>query len=91
MNIIRYCKVYLTENSQKISHNIYLARLFYSVRAKNTYVHARRTQDLCQVKILDSVTIVYLHTCIHVYSLNINNALHYHAGRARRPDTLLNS
>ena len=34
---------------------------------------------ICQVKILDSVTIAYRYTCIHVYSLNINNALHDHA------------
>jgi hypothetical protein len=27
---------------------------------------------ICQVKILDSITIVYRYTCIHVYSLNIN-------------------
>lgn len=81
MNNIRYCKVYLTENSQIISHNIYLARLFCSVRARKTYVRVAWTDYVCQVKLLDSVTIVYLHTCIHVYSLNINNALHDHAGR----------
>lgn len=69
----------MTENSQKISHNIYLARLFYSVRARNTIVRMVWTDYVCQVKILDSVTIVYRYTCIHVYSLNINNALYDHA------------
>ena len=62
----------MTENSQIISHNIYLTRLFYSVRARKTIVRVVWTDCVCQVKILDSITFAYRYTCIHVYSLNIN-------------------
>ena len=65
MNNIRYCKVYLTENSQKISYNIYLTRLFYSVHPGWTNVAAGRTVGVCQVNLLDNVTDPY--TCILVY------------------------
>lgn len=59
------CKVYLTQNSQKISFNKYYARLFYSVRQGKTNVRAGRTDGVCQVKYLDRVTIrihVYMYT-----------------------------
>ena len=85
------CKLYLTENSQKISDNIYLTRLFYSVRARKTIVRMVWTDCVCQVKILDSVTIVYHYTCIHVYSLNIKLLCMIMPGGAARPDMLLNS
>lgn len=74
MNIMHQCKLYLTQNSQKISHNIYLTRLFYSVRQGRTDVAAGRTEGVCQVKHLDKVTIripEYLYTCIQFRIVSI--------------------
>ena len=74
MNNIRLCKVYLTENSQIISHNIYLTRLFMASIPDGQMSLPGGHAAVCQVKHLDRVTIrihLYLYTCILVYSLEL--------------------
>ena len=55
MNNIHYCKVYLTENSQKISHNIYLTRLFVLSIPGGHMSLPDGHAAVCQVNLLDKV------------------------------------